>query len=204
METEFIKMFLLSPGDPVSRLREQGKGTRAEAILTNDTQQCRNWWILNGDIVSVEQVPKSQRVHFFLLCVFFFKSAKQRNHKPPSEWAQLTDPHWMWLILGVCSPSPLSLLSSSPLPSTCLRDVKSRIGWCFFGSSRGLSALLASLKFQRCKNPSLLLATKFPYLQLKGDVNNQSPRDLENIKLIGITLQCPGFFPIRIVTGGIP
>jgi hypothetical protein len=43
METEFIKMFLLSPGDPVRRLREQGKVTRAEAILTNDAQQFRNW-----------------------------------------------------------------------------------------------------------------------------------------------------------------
>lgn len=94
----------------MSRLGEQGKGTQAEAILTNDTQQCRNWWILNGDIVSVEQVSKSQRVHFF--CYVFFKSAKQRNQKPPSEWAWLTDPHRKWLILGLSSPSPLSLLSS--------------------------------------------------------------------------------------------
>lgn len=155
METEFIKMFLLSPGDPVSRLRDQGKVTQAEAIFTNDTQQCRNWWILNGDIVSVEQVPKSQRVHFFVVVVIFFspKSAKQRNQKPPSEWARLTDPHRKWLILGLSSPSPLSLLSPqhSPPPTSCLRDVKFRVGWRFFGSSICLSALLAILKFKDAK-----------------------------------------------------
>lgn len=124
------------------------------------------------------QVPKGSL--FFV--IFFFKAAKQRNQKPPSEWAQLTDPHWMWLILGLSSPSGLSLLSS-PSPSTCLRDVKSRVEWCSFGSYIGLSALLASLKFQGCKNPSLLLATKFPYLQLKEGVGSQSLRNLDNIKL---------------------
>lgn len=86
-------MFLLSPGDPVSRLREQGKGTRAGAILTNDTQLCRHWWILNGDIVSVEQVPGSQRVHFFLCYVFFFFffPGCQGEKSKTSQWVSTVD-----------------------------------------------------------------------------------------------------------------
>lgn len=47
-------------------LQRWWKVTQAEAIFTNDMLQPINWWILNGAIVSVEQVSKSQRIHLFV------------------------------------------------------------------------------------------------------------------------------------------
>lgn len=160
METEFIKMFLLSPGDPVRRLREQGKVTRAEAILTNDAQQFRNWWVLNGDIVSVEQVPRSQRVHSF--CYVFFKSARQRNQKPllVSDHAWLTSLASGWFqvwthlfYLGLLFP-----------PTSCLRDVQIQSWVPFLHLIHLPPRSLCYSEVGRCKNPSLFIAAKFPYL----------------------------------------
>lgn len=65
------------------------KVTQAEAIFTNDMLWFIHWWILNGAIVSVEQVSKSQRVRFF---VWFLKICQAE--KPEifaSEWAQVTN-----------------------------------------------------------------------------------------------------------------
>lgn len=138
-------MFLLTPSDPVSRLRELAKGNSGWSSFTNAILQFINWWILNGAIVlgwTGFQVSKGS-----LFCLFSDLPAEKPEILLVSEHEWIAS--WKWLILDCASPFPLQLASFASLCKECSHPEFSH----FLGSLICLSIFLcysvASSKVQK-------------------------------------------------------